>query len=383
MLVFNLGFASHKVISGGDVLFMDLARYLPQVLQQAGQPNLQITMAVPEKGMAHWQRIGRLENVCFKVLPANFFDKFENPVAVFLTYLVRSFQSLKFRGYFDYYYSCSDVWPDIFPPFVMRFLHPKTIWISRVYHIYLTPLKRKGSFFVNTVSVFLQRVSWVLMRAQSQKILALNKKLACDLEKFGFSKLPVLGAVVNLKTIKSAKPVGEKYSGVFVGRLSRTKGVYDLLDIWEQVVKKLPQAQLAVIGGGPISLQKELKSMAIQKGIVKNVSFLGFVSDEKKYAALKSSKVFLLPSHEEGWGVVVAEAMACGLPVVGYNLDIFGAVYKKGFLTAPLFDTQTFAKETLRLLTHPDERRALAKKSLAESSRFDNFLIASQFAKIL
>ncbi|MFH1895951.1 MAG: glycosyltransferase, partial [bacterium] len=176
---------------------------------------------------------------------------------------------------------------------------------------------------------------------------------------------------------------GKKYDAVFVGRLSRTKGVYDLLDIWEQVCKVYPQASLAVVGGGPATLRVELKKLAGDKGLAENIDFLGFVSNEKKYAALKSAQVFLLTSHEEGWGIVVAEAMVCGLPVVGYDLDIFGAVYKRGFLTAPLFDTQAFAKQVLTLLGSSSKHATLASQALAESARFDNSLIASQFAKTL
>ncbi|MFH1896460.1 MAG: hypothetical protein ABH814_03270, partial [bacterium] len=178
MLVFNLGFASARVISGGDVLFMDLVPRLGLALKEAGKLALEVTIVVPEKGMAHWQRQGKLEQVKFRVLRPNLFDRFEGTVAVFGTYIVRSLQALRFRSPYDYYYSCSDVWPDIFPPFILRFFNRPTLWISRIYHIFLTPLKRRGPLVVNLVSVSLQRISWVLMRAKSQKILALNAKLA-------------------------------------------------------------------------------------------------------------------------------------------------------------------------------------------------------------
>ena len=221
------------------------------------------------------------------------------------------------------------------------------------------------------------------MRAKSQRILALNKKLAQDLELYRFKDLPVLGGGVGLESIKSIEPSKNRYDAVFVGRLSRTKGVYDLLDIWEKVCDSLPKARLAVIGGGPDNLTKELKDLAIRKSVAHNVAFLGFISDKEKFAAMKSSRLFLFPSHEEGWGLVVAEAMACGLPIAAYDLDIFGSVYKKGYLTVPLFDTESLAESVLKVLEKKDYAKSLSKDALAESSNFDNQIIVRNFLEFL
>lgn len=51
-----------------------------------------------------------------------------------------------------------------------------------------------------------------------------------------------------------------------------------------------------------------------------NILIYGRCSDVKLYSLLKSSKVFIFPSFFEGWGIVVAEALACGLPVVAYDI---------------------------------------------------------------
>lgn len=403
MLAFNLGFISGRSISGGDVLFMDLVKDLAATLRSKNKPQLDVTIVVPKKGMEHWQRQGEVENVKFVVLKPNFFDKFESPVAIFLTYLVRSLQALRLRKFYHYYYSCSDVWPDIFPAFILRFFHKQTIWISRIYHIYLTPKQRKGNLLVNIASTGLQRVSWFMMKLKSQKIFALNEKLAVDLVRYGFChseqsgqagsakdlalndvRLPVLGAGVDLSLIKPIQPAKKGFNTVYLGRLARTKGIYDLVEAWRKVVEQNPKAGLAIIGGGQQEVVDILKSKIKETGLQKNITLLGFIpSKEEVYAILKASQVFVLPSHEEGWGIVVAEAMACGLPVVGYNLDIFGQVYKKGFVTAPLFDTQELSKRIAELLNNKAFRLRLSKEALTESARFDNSAITSQFASIL
>ena len=52
----------------------------------------------------------------------------------------------------------------------------------------------------------------------------------------------------------------------------------------------------------------------------KNVFLLGFMDNEAKYKIVKKSKILLFPSSYESWGIVVAEAFACGLPVVAFDI---------------------------------------------------------------
>lgn len=378
VLAFNLGFISDKAISGGDVVLMDMVKRLP--------PDYFFEIIVPKKGAVHWQqRVGKLQNYKLIVLKPNFFDRFEGALAIFLTYKIRSIQSLMFlKNKYYAYYSCSDVFCDIVPPFIMRLFKKRTLWISRVFHIYLKAGERRGSFVVNFVSTALQRFSWVLMKAKSQKILALNRVLAKDLKIYGFKDLPVLETGIDIEDIKNTKKRSKKYDGIFLGRLSRTKGVYDLVEIWAKVVEKLPSARLAIIGGGPKNVQEDLKALAKKLGVSANIDFLGFLPEKQEvYSLMKSSQVFVFPSHEEGWGIVVAEAMACGLPVVAYDLDIFGAVYKKGFLKAKLFDTQALATQVVKVLTREDYRKNLSKEALEESRQFDNSQVAEKFANVL
>lgn len=54
-----------------------------------------------------------------------------------------------------------------------------------------------------------------------------------------------------------------------------------------------------------------------------HITMLESVPDDYLYSLLKSSKVFVFPSHEEGWGIAVCEAMAAGLPIVAYDLAPF------------------------------------------------------------
>jgi glycosyltransferase involved in cell wall biosynthesis len=80
---------------------------------------------------------------------------------------------------------------------------------------------------------------------------------------------------------------------------------------------------------------------------------------DSKFQLLKSSKVFLCPSHYESFAIVIAEAMACGLPVVAYDLPIYSDIYSGNVSTVPLGDTNRFAEVTIDLLNN-DELRIMA-----------------------
>jgi glycosyltransferase involved in cell wall biosynthesis len=66
--------------------------------------------------------------------------------------------------------------------------------------------------------------------------------------------------------------------------------------------------------------------------LVENIKLMGFISERDKYLIMRSSKVFIFPSYEEGWGIAVAEAIACGLDVVLYDIGTYKAVEKNVIL---------------------------------------------------
>ena len=119
---------------------------------------------------------------------------------------------------------------------------------------------------------------------------------------------------VDLEVIGNIKPAQIASDIIFCGRLLKHKHV----DLLLRAVKLLTGVKCIIVGDGPekdnlIALANELK-------IANNVSFLGFLNDHNDvYALMKSSKVFVLPSDREGFGIAVLEANACGLPVITLN----------------------------------------------------------------
>lgn len=107
---------------------------------------------------------------------------------------------------------------------------------------------------------------------------------------------------------------GKIYDVVFAGRLIKEKNVDILLKAVALLKADFPDIRCCVIGNGPE--KAVLLKLAKQLAIYENVEFAGFLEYEALIRKVKASKVLVLPSSREGFGMVVIEAFACGVPVV-------------------------------------------------------------------
>ena len=102
---------------------------------------------------------------------------------------------------------------------------------------------------------------------------------------------------------------------LYVGRLVYRKGVHVLLHAFKEVVREEGDARLVVVGGG--YLAPFLKTLASKLGLDGKVVFKGVVSEESKASLYREAWVVAVPTlYAEGFGIVAAEAMASGAPVV-------------------------------------------------------------------
>lgn len=108
----------------------------------------------------------------------------------------------------------------------------------------------------------------------------------------------------------------------------REKHIDKLIRAMPAVLERVPDARLAIIGDG--ALRAELEALAGTLGVVGNVDFLGFVSDEELSRAYDEAAVFALPSSKEGFGIVYLEAWLRGLPVIGSQFGAAAEVIADG-----------------------------------------------------
>jgi glycosyltransferase involved in cell wall biosynthesis len=99
---------------------------------------------------------------------------------------------------------------------------------------------------------------------------------------------------------------------LFLSRINWKKGLDRLLQAWVHV----PEVPLVIAGNDEEGYRTKLEALARTLGIADRVLFVGPASDEHKWALYEQAELFLLPSYSENFGIVVAEAMAMGCPVV-------------------------------------------------------------------
>jgi len=123
---------------------------------------------------------------------------------------------------------------------------------------------------------------------------------------------------LDMAGITGNSPAQTGTDAVFAGRLLSHKNVDVLLRATKILAERNPKISLSIIGDGPAKANLEI--LAKELCIEKNVSFLGFLEDHNElYRIMLASRVFVLPSTREGFGIAVLEANACGMPVVTIN----------------------------------------------------------------
>ncbi|TET63440.1 glycosyltransferase family 1 protein [Candidatus Bathyarchaeota archaeon] len=161
----------------------------------------------------------------------------------------------------------------------------------------------------------------------------------------------VTGNGVDVKYIDGFKFEGRKsYTGVFVGRISKEKGVFDLVAAWRRIVEVKDDARLLFVGSGPDI--DAVRCRVVELGLERNVVVKGRCADGEMYKLMKASEVFIFPSVFEGWGLTVAEALACGLPVVCYDIPALREVFGKcrSVFLVPIRDVEKLAATVLEVL---------------------------------
>jgi glycosyltransferase involved in cell wall biosynthesis len=146
---------------------------------------------------------------------------------------------------------------------------------------------------------------------------------------------------------------------VFVGRLVRDKGVFDLVECFAMVNALNPYWELWMVGPDEDGLQAELSRQGESLGA--KIRWLGRSFAPERY--MTAADVFVLPSYREGFGSVIIEAAACAIPTIAYKIDgVMDAVVdgRTGVLIDK-GDLRGFAQAMKELGNLPDKRNRLGQ----------------------
>lgn len=166
---------------------------------------------------------------------------------------------------------------------------------------------------------------------------------------------------------------------LYIGEVSRSKGVDVLIRAFGKVKARVPGAEL-VIGGKTNKDQPLLEELSRSLG-VSDVTFKGFIPEDELSAYYSSTTVMVFPSRY-GFGLSVLEAMACGTPVVvAAALDAPEFVADAGILVEP-GDADALADALVRVLTDSTLQQRLASKSIERATSFSWSNMASATRKV-
>ncbi len=153
---------------------------------------------------------------------------------------------------------------------------------------------------------------------------------------------------------------------LFMGRIHEKKGCDLLMEAFAGIAAGTPELDLVVAGPDQVGLKARLERQAESLGIGRRVHWPGMLSGDPKWGALRGCEAFVLPSHQENFGIAVVEALAAGRPVLISNqVNIWPEIEADG---VGLVDEDT-AAGTRRLLERWVRLPAAERESMAERTR--------------
>jgi glycosyltransferase involved in cell wall biosynthesis len=299
---------------------------------------------------------------------------------------IQTILTLKELPQSDAIYTPGDFLSNTMPAVVHRIIHPSVPWVTHVYIVIPTPARRKLSFLSDLISWSLQRASLQLVKSFSTIVVVLDGMTGKQLVQAGVPsrKIYVSSGGIPLAQVDNTPPEGiAHFDGCFVGRIHPSKGVFDLVDIWSKVCKEIPNAKLVVIGDGAEPYVTKLKKTIQDLSMEEQISLKGF--RQNPFGWMKASRVFIYPDHEiiYGWGLAVAEALACSIPAVVYDQPGHREAFKDGLVTVPRWDSDRYAEEVVRLLKDDSYRIALGSNGRRAIEDYDWARVSDRLLKVI
>lgn len=211
-------------------------------------------------------------------------------------------------------------------------------------------------FFEKSSSLVKNYIKFVLQSAE--KLVVVSKKLAEDVRQANYELYPIV--VYNPVIIREqiTRPVREKATISFLGKLDKAKGVYEIIDAAE-IIKNLDFI-INLFGEGDV---EEFQRLINQKGLEDKIIIKGWVDDSAKQKAYVDSDIIILPSYNEGLPLSVIEGMSYQLPLIATNVGGVPELLAdniNGFLIPP-GDSEALAEKLSILINDPGLRTSMGQ----------------------
>lgn len=358
-------------LSGGDRICVEFAR-------RWAQKN-QVIIYIEKEGYDMYQRQHlSAPHLSFVTTNLTFWNNF----GFFINYLSRIISGIKIgltlrleNTADTIIYSASEFWMDSLTAYILKRRFPQITWAATWYQTAPNPLKgfaegkRSGKYRVRALLYWLAQLPIKpLVAASADYALVNNEDEKKQYPRLNREKrvVVVIGAVhvTEIEAFKKDhKHIKKIYDAIFQGRFHAQKGVVELIEIWKKVTEKKPDAKLVMIGDGP--LMPEVKAKIAEEKLEKNIILLGYVFDGvEKYTTFAQSKMVVHPAFYDSGGMAAAEAMAFGIPCVGFDLVSYKSYYPQGMMKVSIGDIDAFAKAVTLLLTDKKLAEKIGKEAV-------------------
>jgi glycosyltransferase involved in cell wall biosynthesis/thymidylate kinase len=357
-------------VSGGE-------RHFIEVCKRTGDYDAQVEVVTCPTG----QRVLNLNGIKTKMYQVstpleNILGKWHN-IGLSLIYVMRIIGAipLLFSLPRDYDIICatSHFLPEVLPAVIIRKRIPRAKLVVYLHHLEAEPWKARGRPLLGRIPAWMNAiVSLWLIKRYAHLVVTVTPTVMEDLIARGIpeKKIKVFPNGIDTASIESAAPAEERHEVCYFGRVAPTKGIGDIIDIWDDVCRSNAQARVSIIGGNGEGYLSKLRERIKAKDLEANVLLHGVAPEQRKYELIKACQVGVSPSYEEGWGIAVCEVLACGLPVVAYDLPAYEVFGNEAMIKVPVGDKKALLEAVLTLLSDENLRRQMGQKAREVAGQF-------------
>jgi glycosyltransferase involved in cell wall biosynthesis len=315
------------------------------------------------------------------ILDSGFDSEASNPFRVIVMYgarIVRLFVSPPPLETYDVVVASSHFLADVLPALYVRSKNPSCTLVGYWHGL---PIKQSSPWRY-ALRQLNDALSAALLRRNFNLIFAINQSVKSLLVSHGVDAQKI--RITNNGTDPVSLPSHPKpaiFDACYVGRLERIKGIFDLVAIWGDVCSRMPDAKLAIVGDG--SEKDRLTNLIEAEHLTDNITLCGYVEEQRKFAIMLRSKLFLMPSYADDWGIAILDAMSCGVPAIVYETPALRTVWGDDVTFVPAGDTASFGRTILRLLGDPQLCAELSRTGLRRSAEYSWTNIAREEAEAI
>lgn len=245
---------------------------------------------------------------------------------------------------YDFVYSASDFLMDSLPAFIMKLKGNK--WVA-------------GFFFFapksNKIYYWTQALAYRIIKRFADVVIVTNPSM---LAPFFPMKMSWINGGINFNIAGPGKEP-KVYDAVFCGRIHKTKGIDELINIWSALIRNKPDAKLAIVGDGDMGMEYIRNKILLDN---MGIYLFGYMGDSR-FDLYRKCKVVIYPTpvKYDHFSMAPVEAMACGCPCFSFRLPVLKYFQPKGWLA---YDTELdIANSILNFVSNPERQNGYNRVS--------------------